>query len=194
MSGDEYDAPAPVPEPAGPLRLEVGSGNNPCPGFQHADVDARMPDLQYVCELDAIPVPPCTFAEVRSVHSIEHVSMGRARRALLEWHRILVPGGRVYIDTPNIGRNAMLYANGGWLSDFATLTTEQRAFCSHDGKPSRGLWLNFKVFSDDDAVTAWNLHRWNADPELLVDLLHEAGFKDFRVIATEPSLIVEAFK
>lgn len=175
-------------------RLEVGSGNNPAPGYRHADIDPGMPELDYVCSMEAIPVLDGTFAEVRSVHSIEHVSMATARAALREWHRILAPGGRVYVDTPNIERNALLYARGEWLRDFAILTPEQQAACSINGEPSRGLWLNFKVFSDDDSRAAWNLHRWNADPLLLRDLLLEAGFTEITLIASEPSLIMEARK
>lgn len=175
-------------------KLEVGSGNSPTPGFMHSDVDARMPELDYVCSMEAIPVMDESFSEVRSVHSIEHVPIRKARAALKEWHRVLAPGGRLYIDTPNIERNAMLYLRGTWREDFNILTPEQQDECSIGGVPNRGLWLNFKVFSDDDTRTAWNLHRWNADPLLLRDMLMEAGFTDVDVVQISPSLIVEAYK
>jgi predicted SAM-dependent methyltransferase len=175
-------------------RIEIGSGNSPAEGYLHADIDARMPDLTYVCGMDSIPVADASFSEVRSVHSIEHVSLSKARAAIAEWYRILAPGGTVYIDTPNIERNMLMYADGRWREDFAILTPEQQAVCSMDGQPNRALWLNFKVFSDDDSAAGWNLHRWNATPGLLRAMLTAAGFREIKVLADDPSLIVTGTK
>jgi predicted SAM-dependent methyltransferase len=175
-------------------KLEVGSGNNPAPGYQHADIDPSMPELDYVCSLDCIPAFDNTFDEVRSVHSIEHVSLNRATAALREWYRILKPGGKVYVDTPNIQRNVRMYVDGSWRNDYGRLNPDEQLACSHKGNPNAGLWLNFKIFSDDDSSSAWNLHRWNADPELLWQMLENAGFVNIKIMALEPSLIIVGFK
>jgi SAM-dependent methyltransferase len=172
-------------------KLEIGSGNRPAPGYEHADANPDCPSLDYVCEMDAIPVVDDTFDEVRTVHVIEHIGLPRARRALAEWRRILKPEGLCHIDTPNIERNATLYLNGGWLKDFNSLLPAERELCSLDGVPDRTLWLNFKVFSTDGA---WNTHYWNAAPDLLLAMCREAGFARVQVVQSDPSLIVHAWK
>jgi len=172
-------------------KLEVGSGHRPMPGYEHCDIDGDCPDLQYRCDMTRIPVPDCWFDEVRAVHCIEHVSIQRAREALLEWRRILVPGGLVYIDTPNIERTLQMYRDQSWIKDFEALTPAERDACSIHGTPSAALWINFKIFS---VGNLFNLHYWNATPALLQQLLVRAGFESFVIIAESPSLICTAKK
>lgn len=172
-------------------KLEIGSGFRPRAGYEHAEINPACPDVDYVCGMDDIPAEADTFDEVLSVHSIEHVPIATAKRALAEWYRILKPGGVAVIDTPNIERNVSLYLNGGWERDFASLTPGEQEYCSLDGVPNRTLWLNFKVFSSD---AQWDQHFWNADAALLSRLALEAGFQTVNVAQTEPSLIIYARK
>lgn len=173
------------------MKLEIGSGTRPTPGYEHADINPDLPHLEYVCPMDAIPVEDNTFEEVRTVHVIEHVPVATAKKALREWLRILQPGGMAHIDTPNIRRNANLYLNGGWDGDFSGLTPEEKDVCSLNGVPNKTLWLNFKAFSSDKPFDS---HFWNADPELLTALCLEAGFSRAEVAQENPSLIVHAYK
>lgn len=177
-------------------KLEVGSGTRPTPGYDHADANPNLPHLEYVCEMDSIPVADGSYDEVRTVHVIEHVGIPRAKKALKEWFRVLRRGGMVYVDTPNIALNAKLYVDamaGGtkWVKYFNALTDGEREMCSIEGKPDPTLWVNFKVFSTDDA---WNTHYWNADPRLLSAMLQEAGFGDIRIVQEDPSVIVTGRK
>lgn len=174
------------------MKIDIGCGNTITPGYLRADINPNYPNLDYICELDAIPVEDDSLEEVRATHVIEHVPLERVRSTVLkEWLRVLQPGGFAWIDTPNIERNARLYVGGNWKDDFDVLTPEQKARCSMNGEPNAALWLNFKVFSSDGN---WNLHYWNATPELLVALCIEAGFERAEVVAESPSVIVKAWK
>ena len=54
-----------------------------------------------ICDLDRFPYPfgDNSFAEIRAVHVIEHVA--DVMRTMEEFHRLLRPGGMVYIATPH---------------------------------------------------------------------------------------------
>lgn len=169
-------------------KLDVGCGNTITPGYERLDINASYPNLDFITELDEIPVDDGMFEVVRASHVIEHVPLDRVRGSVLpEWLRVLQPGGRVVIDTPNIERNARMYADGSWKRDFANLKEAEQQRCSINGEPDRSLWLNFKVFSTD---AVWNVHYWNATPELLATLVLEAGFEEATVQQSEPSVIV----
>lgn len=51
-------------------KLDIGCGNTMTPGYERADINPDYPALDYVCELDAIPVENESFAEVRASHVI----------------------------------------------------------------------------------------------------------------------------
>lgn len=174
-------------------RINIGSGHNPMSRAHNCDIDESCPALTYVCPLESIPVPDETYEEVYSIHSIEHVTIDVARKALKEWYRICKKGGFVHIDTPNILRNIQYYLDphDKWMEDFVTLTELQRGICSFNGVPNKTLWLNFKCFSSD---AKWNVHYWNADPDLLCAMVKDAGFDKAEVIQTNPSLIVRGDK
>lgn len=172
-------------------RLDIGCGNTIIPGYERADIDPNCPDLDFICPMDAIPVEAETFGVVRASHCIEHLPIDGARKALREWLRVLGPGGVAIIDTPNIDRNVDLYRSGDWMRDFNTLTPSEQQRCSMNGEPNAALWLNFKCFSTE---VLWNVHYFNATPDLLCALCIEAGFASVEVVQTDPSLIVHARK
>lgn len=173
-------------------KLDVGCGSTVTEGYERLDAWPDYDDLDFVCELDAVPVDDGTFERVRASHVIEHVPIDRVRRTVLpEWLRILEPGGTLWVDTPNIERNVRLYSNGGWEADFARLKPHEQERLMLNGVPNKTMWLTFKVFSTEHAL---NCHYWGPDPDLLTMLFEEAGFVNVRVVQTEPSVIVEGRK
>lgn len=174
-------------------KLEIGSGNRPTPGYEHCDINPALPELDFVCSMENIPVEDNTYDEVRTVHVIEHVPIDIAKKALQEWHRIVKPGGLVHIDTPNFERNARLYVadNEKWLDDFRSLHPLEQEVLTLNGVPNKTLWVNFKVFS---TANQFDLHYCNYDAELLILLCREAGFDRVSVAQYDPSLIIHAIK
>lgn len=173
-------------------QIDIGCGNTITTGYERLDVNERYPNLDYVAELDAVPVEDGVFQRVRAAHVIEHVSLERVRATVLpEWFRITATGGTLWVDTPNIERNLTYYNNGKWMRDFANLTAAEQERCCLNGEPNRSLWLNFKVFSTE---SKWNVHYWNATPELLTALFTDAGFVDVNVEQRDPSVIVTGKK
>lgn len=175
-------------------KLEIGSGTRPTPGYEHCDINEALPELDFVCSMENIPVEDNTYDEVRTVHVIEHVPIGVGRNALREWYRIVKPGGLVHIDTPNFLLNAVRYVDvegKSWLTDFNSLHPLEKEALTLNGVPNKTLWMNFKVFS---TANQYDLHYCNYDADLLGALCQEAGFTRIKVVQYEPSLIIHAIK
>jgi SAM-dependent methyltransferase len=80
--------------------LDVGCGINKYPGAIGIDRNPRT-RADLLVDLDRFPYPfrDGAFQSVRAVHVIEHVT--DVVRAMEEFHRLVSPGGRVFIVTPH---------------------------------------------------------------------------------------------
>lgn len=80
--------------------LDVGCGLKKHPGAIGIDRNSRS-NADVLCDLDRAPYPFASesFDEIRAVHVIEHVS--DVIRTMEEFHRLLKPGGRLYLATPH---------------------------------------------------------------------------------------------
>ncbi len=80
--------------------LDVGCGINKYPGAVGIDRNSRT-RADVLCELDRFPYPfrDNSFDQLRAVHVIEHVS--DVIRTVEEFHRLVRPGGTIYIATPH---------------------------------------------------------------------------------------------
>jgi len=80
--------------------LDVGCGIKKAPGSIGIDRNpASAADV--LCDLDRFPYPFAdnSFDRLQAVHVIEHVS--DVIRTMEEFHRLVRPGGRVYLATPH---------------------------------------------------------------------------------------------
>jgi SAM-dependent methyltransferase len=85
----------------GARRIEVGSGARPTPGYVHVDVDPEAPHLEACAPAWDLPFSDAWADEILASHSLEHVHPRFLLQTLREWHRVLVPGGRVRVLVPN---------------------------------------------------------------------------------------------
>lgn len=172
-------------------KLEIGSGHRPLPGYEHLDVDPSCPHLDYCSSMDVVPVEDCVFDEVMSVHSIEHIGWRQGLPTLKEWYRVLKPGGKVKIATPNLRwiAEAYLENQSTWRHDFNAMHPEEQEYLKVNGSHCHALWANFKIFSSG---AGGDEHMACYDSFLLGQLLASAGFRDIRVLHDEDSLIMEA--
>lgn len=174
-------------------KLEIGSGNRPLPGYEHLDVDPNCPDLDYCCSMDSIPVDDNVFDEIVSIHSIEHIGWRKGLATLKEWHRVLKPGGKLHIATPNLLFIMRAYLENGptWIKDFKSMHSEEQEHLKVAGFHCHTLWANFKIFSSGEGGDE---HMACYDSFLLGHMLQEAGFSKVKVIADTDSLIMDAWK
>jgi predicted SAM-dependent methyltransferase len=95
-------------------KLQLGTGPNPLPSWLNTDLlpDTYREHRNQLVFLDAtkrFPLDAVTFDYVFSEHQIEHISEPDARLMLKECFRILRPGGRIRLATPNLSAILGLY-------------------------------------------------------------------------------------
>lgn len=97
------------------IRLDIGSGTAPLPGYQ--TVDPFMANADYQCNMWELPFDMDTVDEIYSSHALEHVPRKRVIPTLLEWKRVLKPGGTIVLRVPDLEWCCMhwlSHQNTGW--------------------------------------------------------------------------------
>lgn len=84
-----------------PLRVELGAGQFPTPGYVHVDHDHRARHLEHLAPVWDLPFADQEVDEILAVHTLEHVHPARLGETLAEWHRVLHPGGTLRVHVPN---------------------------------------------------------------------------------------------
>jgi len=100
----------------GPKKLHLGCGPREIGGWLNADL---TPATDTILRLDASR-PFCfaddSFDYVFSEHMIEHIDYGSGAVMLAECFRILKPGGRIRISTPDLAKILALYEDDSEFS------------------------------------------------------------------------------
>lgn len=84
-----------------PLRVEIGSGAFPSPGYVHVDADKWAKHVEYVAPATALPFADGTVEELLAIHILEHVHASDLIPTLREWRRVVRPGGFAQIHVPD---------------------------------------------------------------------------------------------
>lgn len=85
------------------MRLEVACGDRPTPGYTHHDA-RPLPHVGICCDMWDLPrhVKAHSCVEIRATHILEHFSHTDTMGVLILWHGLLVPGGSLHIEVPNL--------------------------------------------------------------------------------------------
>ncbi|HYC55942.1 MAG TPA: methyltransferase domain-containing protein [Candidatus Binatia bacterium] len=83
-------------------KLHIGCLDNPLPGWLNAGLELRFPQILRLDATRPFRIGTGDFDFVFSEHMIEHISHADGLRMLAECHRILRPGGRIRISTPDL--------------------------------------------------------------------------------------------
>lgn len=126
--------------------------------------------------IDALPYPPDSVDEIRSVQVLEHVGMNEAPRVLRHWRELLRPGGVVHVDVPDFEETA-------------------RQLLAEPDEASKD-WYYRLIYGSQKNTYAY--HKNGFSPARLEWLLREAGFREVRhlpnTIHFYPVVIAEGIK
>jgi predicted SAM-dependent methyltransferase len=166
------------------MRVEVGAGEHPHPGYEvHTDL-LPLPGIAVVCRIDRLPFAADSVSALRANHVLEHQSWELVGATVREWARILRPGGTVSVGVPDARLLATQWAKG----EIATLEANYWLLGGHsDRHAHKGV--------DGKGVPRWiwNAHHTLFDEQWLTELLEDAGFLDVTVTAyAERNLRAEA--
>jgi len=155
-------------------RLQLGAGINVLNGWLNTDMFPH-PRYREVVFLDArrrFPLPDCTFQYVFSEHLIEHMEYQDGVRMLGECFRVLRPGGRIRIATPDLRALLDLYR-----ADKTDLQQRYIAWAVDTYLPEIGIYQD--VFVINNFFRNWG-HRFIYDEKALTDALLRVGFREVR--------------
>lgn len=87
------------------IRLNVGCGEFSAPGWLNIDTWAMPPVKPDVrASALAIPLADASCVAIYAGHVMEHLTLAEVPKALAEFRRVLVPGGKLLIVGPDIER------------------------------------------------------------------------------------------
>jgi predicted SAM-dependent methyltransferase len=155
------------------LKLHIGCGTRHFDGYVNIDFrKTRSTDL--VCDIRKLPYPDNSVTLIETYHVIEHLPRHDFPKALKEWQRVLVTGGKLVIECPDFDEVIREYVQGN-KKRIDNIFGRQR-------------------FAGDAHLFGYNFDR-------LKNLLEEGGFddvqnakpKDYHIM-DEPCLRVECIK
>ena len=152
-------------------KLQLGAGNARHEGWLNTDIEAGE-GLAYLDASKPFPLPDNSIHYIASEHVIEHLSYEDGKVMLSESFRVLAPGGKVRVATPNLLRFIELFQKD--LSEPARVFAEGKLAWHEWPKepPSAAIILNLQLSS-------WG-HKFTYDPETLEAALARAGFTSLR--------------
>jgi predicted SAM-dependent methyltransferase len=135
------------------MKLNLGSGGRPLEGYVGVDLDPRA---DIVCDIRNLGFTgDNTVEEIIAIHVIEHFYKWEIQTMLQEWRRVLVPGGRIILECPNLKKVAQFYLMGAG--------------------DNMGMW---GFYGNPDLKNEYHCHHWGYSPETLEYELRQAGFKN----------------
>lgn len=108
-------------EPVRPLRLEIGGGPLPRPGYVHLDSDPGARHLEHLAPAWLLPLQTSTVDELLAIHVFEHVHPAYLQQTLADWLRVLRPGGVAEIHVPNAAAILPAYLEGDPATKWAAM-------------------------------------------------------------------------
>lgn len=143
------------------MRLHLGCGPRVIPGFVHIDL-ADHPHIDHKAAISPLPFLADDSAEmIYCSHAFEYLDTVEAREALIEWRRVLKPGGLLRLAVPDVAALIKVYQQTGELSRILG-----------------PLYGRLEISTETGPATLF--HKTAYDEATLGRLLHEAGFVSVR--------------
>jgi predicted SAM-dependent methyltransferase len=158
------------------MNLVVGSGDHKRsssiyrrPNWINLDI-ITVPGINVKGDGCHLPFKDNSFEEIHCVHVLEHVTRDKYKPMLVEMHRVLRPGGNLYVETPDFrGTIALLH----------------RAF-EHTDTESIHIWTTSIYGKNEREGMA---HHWGFYQALMFDEFRALGFKDIERITEKEKML-----
>lgn len=148
------------------MKLNIGAGGRRIAGYTGVDMVER-PGADIVAPANAIPLADGSVDEILAIHLVEHLLPWELSETLLEWRRLLRPGGRLVLEMPDLIKCCKNILSG--------------AFVAGKHPDQLGMW---GAFGDPRQRDPLMLHRWGYTFKTLAPVVSAAGFGD---IAEHPT-------
>jgi predicted SAM-dependent methyltransferase len=153
-------------------KLQIGTSNTPLPGWLNTDFFLENPSVVFLDATRRFPFDDHVFDYVTCEHMIEHIDYASGQAMLRECFRVLKPGGKIRLSTPDLRMITGLCAEQH--------TDLQRKYIDFIiGRVMPEVKTDQAVFVVNNAFRAWG-HQFLYDPATLGHLLTSEGFEDVR--------------
>lgn len=148
-------------------KLHVGCGTRLFPNWTNVDVYGS--DLNLDLSQGKLPWKSDIFRVALSQHVIEHLELFDELFPLLsEIHRVLIPGGCVWLSCPDMGKACQGYMDDGGVRLLESIKSRHKSFTLGPGVPVQQV-INYLFHQNGQ-------HKNLFDFELLSWVLKEVGF------------------
>lgn len=163
------------------MKLNLASHGDNMAGYVNIDFDHPSADLK--CDVTELPMENDSVDEILAFHILEHFRAGdyephlsnplnpkTAKQALLEWKRVLRPGGRLEIKVPDFMKIVWLFNNyPQW---------------------ARGIGANSPFPNYTDWICSNGQHQCLFDKGTMQTLLEQVGFVRIEFLDSPPRAAV----
>ena len=164
------------------LKLNLGSSLYHFDGWVSVDlVEDFKPE--YVADVTTLDIfEDNSAAEVYAGHIFEHLH--DPMTALLNWRRVLVPGGKLYITVPDPVKAGELWIAG---EAFEGLTTNPLLGVLGVTVGFMGR-SHYESYDSNPVAQAAQIHQRAVDRPILAALMHYAGFDEITEVTSHPAM------
>ena len=155
----------------GGLKLNLGCGRYPLPGWFNTDLHPR-PGVYFLDARRPLPFRDQGVAYIYCEHFLEHLNLDEGQHLLRECRRILKPGGVLRISTPDLQKVINTYLDTNPAVSLEVVLRRHQGMIPH-AILSPALFFN-------DKMRSWG-HRLIYDQALLEYVLRDAGFERVQV-------------
>src|SRR4030042_1828412 len=142
--------------------LNLGSGGTSIKNFCNIDANPRAL-CDVVAHIDKIKLSSDSVGTIYSSHVFEHIPRAQAPAILAEWHRVLKPGGKLYISVPDQEGLFRIY-----LDNLPLYNTEEGKYLV-----DRTCYLTY-----GGQTNRYDFHFYGYSLTTLQHLLESVGFKN----------------
>jgi len=133
------------------IKLDIGSGPEPIPDHIGVDLFAQGPNIVNA-PMDQLPYPDASVYEIYCSHALEHIPKGVVIPTLQEWYRVLMTGGKLIIEVPDL-----VWVCENWIEN------------------QNNSWDMDAIFGDQS--TPGQFHLTGFSRQILLQYLYDAGFR-----------------
>ena len=152
-------------------KLQLGAGSSRLAGWLNTDIEPGE-GLAYLDATKPFPFEDGSIHYIFSEHVIEHLTYEEGKAMMAEAHRVLAPGGKMRISTPNLTRFIELFDENPSEAARDYLVGKRKWHEWPDEPNAAAIILNLQMSS-------WG-HKFMYDVQTLGASLQRVGFRNVR--------------